>query len=487
MSLINHESAKEYVRGLLEHYGFLARTEAWTPDGVHRVDVLAECRRPELCDEHKVAVEVERTSNLAKDAESLNSTGADVKYIALLKPYQVPSTFGDIHVVQLEGFENSLRQVLGIDKREPSYPMFRLPRGQPAPQASLEEFRKTMQDMGLAGLVMKAEELLAKAYAVDEVPHGSCLSIGGGPGVPPAKIECEHFEDPEVVNLLKQLGYMSETRKGSYGRRVFILVHLTGKGEELASQVMASRIAYNGGRITELVSGSRGTAVLASIIGESIAWKRRYAGLFPPRAAPLEGGLCMIDFTDRGRGQLMPGLPNWLACFGRIASRLPRTSSEVGSFWAPLVGLIAYEHDHIDSRGRVGDRFVGVPYGLIELVAKESHVHDHLGELYDLAQRLIAWDFIAIMRAEVERGDLQGALSLRGLEHKSLQGAVDELYKAGITGRLLPASPYLVVLNRDELKGYVGSKLAELDEELVSWAKGMRCDKPNPSIKENLR
>lgn len=95
---------------------------------MHRADVLAECRRLDLCGAHEVAVEVERTSNLIKDAESLNSTGADVKYVVLLTPRHVPSTFGDFYVVQLEGFEASLRQVLEIDRRDSDYQMFRPPR-----------------------------------------------------------------------------------------------------------------------------------------------------------------------------------------------------------------------------------------------------------------------------------------------------------------------------------------------------------------------
>ena len=460
MSFIDHEEAKKYVRELLEYYGFLAKTERWSTDSKHRVDVWAECKNPELCGSHKVAVEVVRTSNLAKDAESLESFDADLKYVVLLGLWNIPQTFENIRVVKLKDFEETLRYDLGVDKYNPGYEKFRLPVTAAQPfSADLEEFRKKMKEMGVNWLLTQSEELLAKTYTVGEVIYQSCYK----PSISSSEMICKDLEDQRVISMLENLGYLSRDAKGTLPERRNYIVRLTAKGELLSSQIIGSRITAEYDKIVNLVLKNRGVAILASIAGRSIAWNKRYARFHKVNEHSVD---LACDPNLLMLGQEME-LPNWLTCFGRTIIELPKVSEEIYRFWELFEGF-TYKYPVLDSRGHMIDQYIHVPYKLIVIVEEESRARDYFGELYNVAQQLIALNIINILKVE-DKLSLREMLSKWGLEIDALQKVVDDLREAGLTSKLSTTPPYLIVLEPAKLNEHIKSKLPVIDSELIEW------------------
>lgn len=100
-SYYDHGAIQDYVVNLLRYYGFDARKEVWV--GLEeRVDVAGRCVHNDLCKGCSVAVEVSRTSDLAKDLSKLNKASYDLKFIILLKPYKEMPPISGVHVVKPE-------------------------------------------------------------------------------------------------------------------------------------------------------------------------------------------------------------------------------------------------------------------------------------------------------------------------------------------------------------------------------------------------
>ncbi|MCY0868201.1 MAG: hypothetical protein OWQ48_03100 [Desulfurococcus sp.] len=94
-----HAAAQDYVVSLLRYYGFDARKEVWISGG--RIDIAGRCVNRDLCKSYSVAIEVSRTSDLAKDLDRLSKASYDLKFVVLLKPYgELPSIFGNIWITR---------------------------------------------------------------------------------------------------------------------------------------------------------------------------------------------------------------------------------------------------------------------------------------------------------------------------------------------------------------------------------------------------
>ena len=86
MSYYDHGAVQNYIASLLRHYGFNSRKEVWI-SREDRVDVAGWCVNKNICKGLSIAVEVSKTSDLAKDLDKLRRAKFDLKFIIMLKPY----------------------------------------------------------------------------------------------------------------------------------------------------------------------------------------------------------------------------------------------------------------------------------------------------------------------------------------------------------------------------------------------------------------
>jgi len=86
-----HDDIKEFILKLLNYCGVIVRSEVRVGDRVF--DVLA-------CYEGRVScVEVSKSSDLAKDLDSLRRASCDSKFIVWLKPYEPPEHIDDVRII----------------------------------------------------------------------------------------------------------------------------------------------------------------------------------------------------------------------------------------------------------------------------------------------------------------------------------------------------------------------------------------------------
>jgi len=109
-----HDDVKELVLRILNYYGVAARSEVRVGDRV--IDVVGHYGDKTLC------IEVSRSSDFAKDLDSLRRSGCDLKLIVWLKPYEKPERVEDVWIASPEEFESLLRHLLKVPLSRPRYP-----------------------------------------------------------------------------------------------------------------------------------------------------------------------------------------------------------------------------------------------------------------------------------------------------------------------------------------------------------------------------
>lgn len=126
-----------------------------------------------MCGHKSIGIEISKTSDSAKDLDSLGRADFDIKIIVTLKPYEVPtSRFGDIWIAKPEEVEKLLRSILNVP---PTYKPYT---GKPKPltlfvkkrEGVLESFREyRAEELGFPELVEDSIKFVLKVHTLGGV------------------------------------------------------------------------------------------------------------------------------------------------------------------------------------------------------------------------------------------------------------------------------------------------------------------------------
>jgi len=193
-----HDDVKNFIVKLLNYYGVAARSEVRVVDRV--LDIVGHYGDRKLC------IEVSKSSDLAKDLDSLKRAGCDLKFIVWLKPYEKPDRIEDVWITSPEEFESLLRLLLNVPLSKPRYPEALLtPQLEITgkdPLAELTEFEKfIVEELGLPNLLEPVEEFLLKVYALYKVKTEHVIIPYGS-----TEMSVTSFEDPQNREFIGSVG-----------------------------------------------------------------------------------------------------------------------------------------------------------------------------------------------------------------------------------------------------------------------------------------
>ena len=593
MANADHEEAKKYVMAVLRHYGFNVKPEYWIMDGRRRIDCAGWCADENLCGHHTVGIEISKTSDLAKDIETLSHTTFDLKFIVLLKPYEVHH-IEDFFVVRLELFENTLRNVLKIPKDYPvyaaeevnsetlkKYAVEILKKIEIDPQEVVNtlEFENIIRELldiyqhaetlsEIAAIKEDLEEILRNRYNSpknagtvkekkrkiityeDLLPEGitdeewdkalinienfkSSFKAAGFPHFADRGLEIllEAYSSREILvkevinaapsiwnphivnhippplyNLLEKLGYIKEyDRRGRYANGKSFFGHLTPKGMEIAKsfalkvlkdnkEFIDDQISLNGeilsfmACIADIPKGSLIGGIEVSrdpLLGYQMGenYKEIIRHVPTEKEEYVKSLLSRIwepsdfsqNFTQRAKEI---GVPLNLEIFFESSIKLPKIKKKIMDFWLFFSDKkLAFIEPHFSSRGEhYGDFIHPIPL-VVDYILRKTR--DKVLKKLDpqLIEELnainVLYSLNALSNTEWKFGlkkniTLEDLLMVAGVSKEYFSEFIEELYKKGLTSKLMEEHPYLIVLDEEELQGHLVERLKDIEEKLLT-------------------
>ncbi|MDK6029197.1 hypothetical protein QPL79_07455 [Ignisphaera sp. 4213-co] len=308
-----HGRVVEIIEAILRHYGFSVQREYRLPTG-ERIDLVGQK------DSLTIAVEVSITSDLAKDIDKLSKFNADLKFIVVVKPYEIP-TINGIYIVDLEGFEPRLRKLLKVPL---DYPPALASLPPLPPLSSLDEFENVLEGLGIKEFVEPALKLLLKAHLMGgQVPTRFVY----WPYPLEKPIVERMLEDPRVINLLVTLGLAHDEYgiHGNYQEGKVFGITLTDKGVSLAKAYEKHLVNEHRYEIVNVVKSKP----LISFI-TALACLRGASLVYPPKRNYVDA-LAHVGFLlairDIDRVSELP-YPSELIYFCISAFNLPKIHNE---------------------------------------------------------------------------------------------------------------------------------------------------------------
>ncbi len=460
-----HKVAVETIEKILRHYGFSVQREYRLSSG-ERIDLFA------WKNSLTIAIEISRTSDLAKDINKLLKSNAIHKFIVVLKPYDIPpSITGNIQVVHLEDFEVRLRRILKISLNYPRALSF-LP---PLPLYSLSEFESVLEELGFKEYVESALKLLLRAYLMGgEIP----TRLIHWPHPLEKPIREVLFEDPRIINLLVGLGltHGESGLFGNYEEGKIFGVTLSEVGVSIVKSYEKHLLDKHRDKIMDKCLKNKSMIAFITSCAFLIQRISGHLGLSFPLKNDYKNALLHIETSLSEWVITKLPYPSELLFFCISAFKLPKILDEGIKILKDLeeTGLILISS--YDSKGRkceeyciyASEELLRFTCDLLykDVIARlnKSNIHKKLNTLNALYTLTRLQHQVRPERLEIE---FEKVLDLLGLEIKDLESIAEVLYLRGASSKLIDKEPYLVILDKDKFIDILIEYLKEIENEIL--------------------
>ncbi|ADI32014.1 hypothetical protein [Staphylothermus hellenicus] len=468
--LYDHEAVKKYIVDLLIYYGFDARAEVWTSVG--RIDVAGKCVNNDLCKGYSIAVEISKTSDLAKDLDKLRKVNYDLKFVILLKPYEELPPVGDIRVIRPEKFEYYLRYLLDTPMTYHPYPG-EIPCKLLPPIGRLEEFKRYLaEELGFPEFIDYSLRFILKTYALGETLFKTVY-------IPLYSSEqfVDVYEDLRMVEILRQMRIINIEGRGAYASGKIFLASLSQYGEELARSIAMKEILNNEPKIKEEISKYN---IIIPFITSITCWKRvgrkQLCCLELPENLEVAGSIVGISYNIEWLYDNISNLriPPEAYLFAINSSNLPIVLKKCIEFAKRFEKLqLAFIGGMYGSKGKYyGDKICIVPEladYILKMTRDEAlHRLDKSGLLNEF--NTIIATYIVGDRAYREAGleSLDEVLACFRVSKEDLKKIVERMHEKGITSKFLDKPPYIIILNMEEFRREIMKALREIEAKIIS-------------------
>lgn len=463
----DHSLIQDYVRDLLEFYGFTAKKEDWiSPED--RIDVTATGR------ELKIGVEVHIKGDLDRDIQKLSKYSFDLAFIVGkdIKEGVIEVGGKKIYITDYRLFESKLREVLNENRPrfKPFYEwcMDRLPEQIRPPiivEDALTKFKRSLTSAGLDNFLEDCLNTLVFIYMAEEccVMYDSRRHIKTG------------IIDEQILSILRSYNLVWDHARGSSEMRKYF-VSLTEEGKKIAQQIISERINKYSKEIDRIISR----------FGKKIAYIMTVGTVKPTlREYKLEFNLIKdklsfnLEYSDSDSFVFHPTL-KWLDSFYRWSS--------VFSFcrFMTYTALYEYTKKFFEELRLIG-LAVRIPsYGSCGQYHWDSYkvpkevTNYLLNKLMDVKDELrpLVEEYAVILAlykggAYTTRRHFDEVVKSFGIPIESIKAELEYLHRIGITSRYIPdekATPF-IVLNKDAFKEYLLTRIKELTNKVLQSSK----------------
>ncbi len=242
----DHPLIQDYVRDLLEFYGFTAKKEDWI-SSEDRIDVTATGKGL------KIGVEVHIKGDLDRDIQKLSKYFFDLAFIVGKDIKEGVIEVGDrnIYITDYRLFESRLREVLNENRPrfKPFYEwcMEKLQSKVDRPPIIIEDaltkFKRSLASAGLDNFLEDCLNTLAFIYMAEEC----CIAYDSRRYIKTGTI------DEQILSILRSYNLIWDHARGSAEMRKYF-ISLTEDGKKIAQQIISERISRYSNEIDRIIS-----------------------------------------------------------------------------------------------------------------------------------------------------------------------------------------------------------------------------------------